>query len=515
MRKKILLTLSALVFVVCLFAVCISATEVDGIYYSIGEDGENTYAIVNGKNRENCKLETVVIPAEVTIDGVTYKVTSIAENAFGIVNGTPNAYLKHLVIGANVSSVDQHAFRRVTTLQTVKIENTEASGPITFHNAQFMDCTGLVSVEAKNAKIAQYGDYCFWGCTSLETVDFPSMLTRLGNNCFRECGKLTTGDLSNTQITTIAPWVFGSCKSLTSIKFPSTLTSIGNNVFLYCPIEMYVFPHNVTSIGGDTLAHQSKIKVLVMPKIDENHKVNAGFLYTTRPNVIIYSGDNVDYFKGQFSSLSAYDVKKFDEYVPGTTYATNTIFYGANKTCGTCNGLLGEKGFIYKDLLTEMKYGQVCTHCAKENITETYAPVFVDLGYSTYNVGGSCSILQGFKIDYDSVAIYNENFVDAQIGEFGVLAVAAKNVDTVAFDENGEALDGVLDYAIQTGLNYFDIRVIGIPENGMLDENTAYADAKLHMCAYVYVGDTIYYITEGYAGSVLGASVSYNDKVAQ
>ena len=73
MRKKILLTLSALVFVVCLFAVCISATEVDGIYYSIGEDGENTYAIVNGKNRENCKLETVVIPAE----GKYFRINSI------------------------------------------------------------------------------------------------------------------------------------------------------------------------------------------------------------------------------------------------------------------------------------------------------------------------------------------------------------------------------------------------------------------------------------------------------
>ena len=515
MRKKILLGLSVVAVLVCLFAISVSAVEVDGIYYDLNGTGEDAFAIVNDENRTSCTLENVVIPATIKVGEVTYKVTSIEENAFGIVNGDPNAYIKYLTIGANVATVGQHAFRRVTTLQTVVIANTNATSGINFYNAQFMGCTGLISVDAKNAKISSYGSHSFDGCSSLTTIDFVSTLTSIGDNAFKDCVNLQNGDLSNTQVKSIASWAFGSCKSITEFKFPTTLESISNNNFLYCPVEMYVFPHSMKSFGKDMLAHQSKIKVLIMPAVDENTTGINNFLYGTKPNVVIYSGDNVEYFKSLSSNFSAYDVKPFDEYVPGTTYAKNTIFYGSGKTCSSCNGLLGAKGFIYKDLLTEMKNGQVCTHCAKENVAETYAPVFVDLGYSTYNVGGSCSILQGFKIDYDSVAIYNENFTNAKIGEFGVLAVAAKKVDTVAFDENGDALDGVLDYAIQTGLNYFDIRVIGIPENGMLDENTAYADAKLHMCAYVYVGDTIYYITEGYAGSVLGASVSYNDKVAQ
>lgn len=260
MKKKLLFMLCMVVFVACMLAFSVSAIEKDGIYYDLKGTGEGAYAIVSAENRSSCTLETVVIPATIEVDGVTYKVTGIASNAFGQVNGDVNGYIKHLVIGANVSSVGEHAFRRVTTLQTVKIQNTEAASPITFGNAQFLECTGLLSVETKNAKVAQYGDYCFWGCKNLETVDFPPMLTRLGLNCFRDCEKLTTGDLTNTQITEVAAWVFGSCKSLTSIKFPSTLTSIGNNVFLYCPVEIYVFPHNVNSIGADTLAHQSKTR---------------------------------------------------------------------------------------------------------------------------------------------------------------------------------------------------------------------------------------------------------------
>ena len=161
MKKKILLTLAIIAVFTCLFALAASAVEIKGIYYSVSGSGETAYATVTSENRTKCTLETVVIPATIEVGGVTYKVTTIEQNAFGIVNGDPNAYIKHLTIGANVSAVEQHAFRRITTLQTVKIENTEAASPINFYNAQFMGCTGLTKVEAKNAKVSSYGGNCF------------------------------------------------------------------------------------------------------------------------------------------------------------------------------------------------------------------------------------------------------------------------------------------------------------------------------------------------------------------
>ena len=518
MKKKFLLVLSMLAFVVCLFAISVSAAKtavVDGIYYTLDGSGESAYATVNEENRTKCEKETVKIPATITVDDVTYKVTAIANNAFGIVDGNPNAFIKHLEIGANVAKVGEHAFRRITSLQTVVINNTEAATGIDFYNGQFKDCTNLVSVDAKNAKIVAYGDYCFWNCPNLVSVDYPSMLTKIGVSCFRDCVNFTNGDLFNTQVATISAWAFGSCKSITEFKFPSTLKSIGNNVFLYCPVETYVFPHNVNSIGADTLAHQSVIKTLIMPAISEGHSINSGFLFSTRPRVVIYAGDNVDYFKSQFSSLSGYTVKKFEEYDPAVAYTTNTIFYGAGKTCATCNGLLGEKGFIFEDLLTAMKDGQECTHCGKGNYSATYAPVFVDLGYSKFELNGKCSIMQGFKIDYDSVNVYNENVAGGDIGAFGVLAVADRRVEDVAFDGNGVALDGVLSYEVKTGHNYFEIKIVNIPANEKLDEETYYADAKFHLCAYVNIGDKVYYVSEDYVGTVLGDAVSYNEIVVK
>ena len=514
MKKKIFLMLSMAILLVCVFAISVSAVEKDGIYYTLEGTGENAYAIVSTENRSSCTLETVKIPATIEVDGVTYKVTEIAKNAFGQVNGAVNGSIKHLVIGANVSVVGEHAFRNITTLETVKIENTNASSPISFYNAQFYNCTGLVSVEAKNARIKEYGDNCFWLCKNLVTVDYPPMLERIGNSCFRQCDKLTTADLTNTQVTEVGPWGFGVCYALTSIKFPSTLTSIGNNVFLYCPVEIYVFPHNVNYIGADTLAHQSKIKVLIMPAIDETHNINTGFLYATRPNVIIYSGDNVDFFKNQFSSLSAYDVQPFENYVPGTTYAKNTIFYGAGNTCPNCNGLLAD---------TDNPCVTDCTYCGKVNIpkanpshniatTITYASydvtgtktvgctnagcahktteevpaLFICLGYSAQSYGNG-GILIGFGVNNKAISEYADITGDEfKFGMFAGRDVKLGENDVV--NVNGEALTGIasVDYTARD-FDIVEFKVIGF----VTDEHK---DANLALGIYVIDGETVSYV---------------------
>ena len=465
MKKKIILALVLVSAFVCLFVISASAVEVGGIYYSVSGSGETAYATVTSENRTNCTLETVEIPATIEVGGVTYKVTAIASNAFGIVNGDPNAYIKHLTIGANVTSVGEHAFRRITSLQTVKIENTNATSPISFSNGQFKDCTSLVSVEAKNAKIKEYGDYCFWSCSNLETVDFPPMLTRLGLNCFRDCVKLTTGDLSNTQVKEVAAWTFGSCTSLSSIKFPSTLTTIGNNVFLYCPVETYVFPHNVNSIAADTLAHQSKIKVLIMPAIDENHKINSGFLHSTRPNVVIYSGDNVEFFKSQFSAFSGYDVQPFENYVPGTTYKTNTIFYGAKKTCSICNGLYAreEEQFVFTDYTTNMKYGKLCSHCEKVATTKTVDAMIECLGWTAPEDDLAAASIR-YKINKNSIAVYEKETGNKV--EYGMYATIKDILDgNEILDAEGNAGSGAVKVSVPTDYVNLEIKLLGIGDD--------------------------------------------------
>ncbi len=461
MKKKILLAISLTCLMICLFAISAFAVEIDGIYYDLKGSGENAYAIVNAENRSKCVLETVTIPATITTDdGVTYKVTEIASNAFGQVNGDVNGKIKHLVIGANVSTVGEHAFRRVTSLETVKIENTDASNGINFYNAQFMDCKNLKSVSAAKAKIAEYGDYCFWNCNALVTVDYPSTLTRIGKNAFRDCWNLTSGDLSNTNVTTIDSWGYGSAKGITNFKFPSTLTTIGNNNFLYCPVTTFVFPHSMSSFGQHMLAHTgSTLKMLVMPALDSNDSLNSDFLHDTKPRVIIYAGNNVNEFVAMSSDLSGYEKKPFSEYDPKATYTKNTIFYGAT-TCEFCNGLLEDERFNFTGYENEFYYASKCTNCQKDNVTESYEPMFINSGYSfaEYEKG---VITLGFRVNDESIAAYEK--ITGEAVKYGLYAATEKVLgNNDILDENGEILSGVISAEIpREQFSLLDIKIFG------------------------------------------------------
>lgn len=518
MKKKILLMLSMIAFVVCLLAISVSAVEVDGIYYSIETKNGESYAVVNTENRTKCTLENVVIPATVTVgegeDKVEYKVTAISNDAFGSTSGSTsnNKSIKTLCIGANVSSVGQHAFRNLANLTTVTIANTEATTGINFHNAQFYGCPSLKNVYASNANIVSYGDNCFSYCKALETVDYPSMLTRIGSQCFRDCEKLTSGDFSGTKLETISNWGLGGCVSIKSLKVPATLKNIYGNALQNMKIEELVLPHGFLTLSNDSLPYMYELYMLILPEIAaDNTGIHPEAMHSTNPKVVIYSGNEYEHLTSSGKLFASYTVKPFSEYDPSVTYTQKTFFYGAT-TCSKCNGLLGEESFKITSIVDEMKLSTLCTHCGGEDIKESFAPVFVDLGYSTFTANGQCSIVHGFKIDYDSFDKYNLELPENQISAFGVLAVADSKVGDVAFDDEGNALDGVIHYQMKQEHNYFEIKIIGIPSEGNATSGEAYTDIKFHMCAYVEVGGEIYYISGSSAENVLGDAVSYNSE---
>ena len=164
---------------------------------------------------------------------------------------------------------------------------------------------------------------------------------------------------------------------------------------------------------------------------------------------------------------------------------------------------------LYDNLISEMADGQRCTYCNKQSATQTYDPVFVNLGYSTANINGICSVIQGFKVNRASLSTYNEK-LENDITEFGVLAASAVKISDTAFDVNGKAKDGVVSATIKEVNDHFDIKITNILENETIDGETAYTDAMFHLCAYVKAGDTIYYISAGYVGTSLGQAISYN-----
>ena len=168
MKKKILFFVMTL-FVVCLLTVCVSAAEVDGIYYSFtntdaypGYDGTAT---VTSENRTKGTLTEVIIPEIVEYDsdsdGVAdkrYIVTEIADSAFGSTGGSSHPAVS-IFVPKTVKSIGNHAFRQLQYLQTVVIEargynpstDEDWAAEINLTNGEFYKCPELLSVDMSNS----------------------------------------------------------------------------------------------------------------------------------------------------------------------------------------------------------------------------------------------------------------------------------------------------------------------------------------------------------------------------
>lgn len=66
---------------------------------------------------------------------------------------------------------------------------------------------GMYSIR-KGVKVI--GDYAFYWCRNLNSIDIPNSVTTIGDSAFR------------------------NCKSLTSINLPNSITSIGDEAFYGC-----------------------------------------------------------------------------------------------------------------------------------------------------------------------------------------------------------------------------------------------------------------------------------------
>lgn len=517
MKKKLLLFVA--IVSVMLFALAFTslAVEVDGIYYSLNGSGENAYAIVTSENRTSCTLAEVVIPATITVGDVTYKVTEIASSAWGnnyssyADNTKTNQFIKSIVIGPNVKSVGNHAFRCLPYLEEVVFDNYSAASAISMGNAEFMYNDLLTTVTfTERCKVSQIGSNCFAYCNSLTTVDFLSpSITNIGGSAFRDCD-IKTLDLSKTSVTIIYGWAFGGNKNLSTIKFSNTLEEIQSNSLQNTIAQSVVFPHTLTKTTGEVFGGCSQTKLMVFPALTEGQcSISKTTLHNLKPNVVIYAGNNPEFLKSSINNFSQYDVQPFENYVPGTTYAKNTIFYGAD-TCDTCNGLIGEREFVFTSLAEVMKDQALCTNCGAGDVT-TYPAVFTNLGFATFDINHS--ITQGFVICKASLELYNEKFPESQVSEYGLVAVAKSRVDSenTAFDSEGNNKTGVTSIEMSNrGYDLIEARITGFDPSQTLDDGTSYADVELYINAYVYVGDTIYYLSNGQSGTTLTGAVTYN-----
>ena len=149
-----------------------------------------------------------------------------------------------------------YAFYNCTALTSVDLPSATSIGSYAFSN-----CKALTSIDLPLATTID--DMAFYNCTALTSVDLPSA-TSIGNFAFHICTALTSIDLPSA--TTIGSNTFDNCKTLTSVDLPSA-TSIGNYAFQSCNELTNISVPNVTSIGFKVFYDLKRLTSIDLPSV--------------------------------------------------------------------------------------------------------------------------------------------------------------------------------------------------------------------------------------------------------
>ena len=105
------------------------------------------------------------------------------------------------------------------------------------------------------SKIRFIGDWAFWDCSSLTSINIPNSVTSIGEWAFMQCSSLTSINIPNS-VTSIKHYAFSNCSSLTSIDIPNSVTNIEQGTFSDCnSLTNVTIPISVTSIDKFAFAH--------------------------------------------------------------------------------------------------------------------------------------------------------------------------------------------------------------------------------------------------------------------
>ena len=138
--------------------------------------------------------------------------------------------------------------------------------------------------------LKEIGDYAFYNCYNLVSVNIPDSVICIGKSAFCDCYNLTSVTIPKS-VTSIGISAFYNCHNLTSVTIPNSVTSIGEYAFFRCDaltsINVDVNNPNYCSIDG-VLFDKNQTTLIKYPR----GKQGASYII---PNSVTSIGDDAFY----------------------------------------------------------------------------------------------------------------------------------------------------------------------------------------------------------------------------
>ena len=114
----------------------------------------------------------------------------------------------------------------------------------------FYDCTALTSVEIPEG-VTQIGESAFACCQSLESVTIPGSVTEIGEGAFESCDSMLALELASG-LKCVGAFAFSECVALRELVLPDTVERIERSAFAgTMALHELVIPGNVQEIGDN------------------------------------------------------------------------------------------------------------------------------------------------------------------------------------------------------------------------------------------------------------------------
>ena len=92
------------------------------------------------------------------------------------------------------------------------------------------------------------GNWAFYGCDKLTSVEIPNSVTAIGEGAFNGCSHLASVTIPNS-VKSIGSSAFAWCRALASVTVPKSVTHIGSTAFACCGLTEVVLPSSVKEMG--------------------------------------------------------------------------------------------------------------------------------------------------------------------------------------------------------------------------------------------------------------------------
>ena len=506
MKKKIILAVFFVASLVCLFALCASATT---RVFVDEESGEEIFRVV--------------------ISSGDYPITEYSGGGFDKYDADGDALAWYYLKSTEISSgTFQYTVKSEKTkdlltdedgvLKSSEIKNYDKLVAITFgedlqinefasrlfHKTSgqhyfmfvnipdsvtklgdncFRNCISLLEIGiSENSKLTDLGAASFFGCTSLRGVYIPKGVTTLKteytnekyweNGLFRNCQKLENVIFAeDSQLEVIEKGAFNYCYSLKTITLPNSVKTVHPRAFAHCSELEYVnFGAGLERIvrdyaGGDEYVslfqYTNKLKTVVLPASlkAENLTDDLHTTFLVKGITIYYSGTQEEFIKLQEKFAKA----NIGSGNPGITNAT----YNYISPCEAFyNGEHNIKNLTtYSSYDTEGEKFEGCINEGCRNNTITVAPALITVkgeSVSEYEFNG---ITIGFIVNNDAIKDYENTMgVDIQYGVFAVLKERLMENDV--FDSEANASSGVIAAEFSSHKFFsFSLKITGFNED--------------------------------------------------